>query len=105
MNPAQAWTLSPDLQKKLQLPGSHSFFELMAAASKVQSIQLDLVPNEMKLKRNLRAEGREMITMGIWIMAFFMIISLYLGGKVYIKNLRMEKLDWKAGEKARTCSI
>ncbi len=70
-----------------------SYFELMASASQIKEIELDLTPSEVKLRKQVREGGKEVMTLGILIMTLFLMISFYLGAQLYFKSVQIERLD------------
>lgn len=81
-----------------------SFFELAASITQSSKLKVDLLPREIKLKRRFQDVSHDITALGISLMSIFLVISLYLGTKYYIKKLRLENLEQKhqvAFEKAR----
>lgn len=70
-----------------------SFFELAAAIHHGNECAIDLVPSEIQMKRKFRKSGRDIITMGILIMACLVMICSYLGSRVYLKQSLIDELD------------
>jgi len=85
--------LSDSAKKVLEEEKSVSYFELLASILSVTQMKVDLIPSEMKLKRDVREGGRDVITLGILIMTIFLMISFLLSVKIYFKSVQMGKLQ------------
>ncbi len=70
-----------------------SFFDMMASATSLASMKIDLVPKEIKLRQHFLEEGRERISLGILLMISFVLVSLFLVSKIYVKRLHVKKLE------------
>lgn len=79
--------------KTLQSNPRISYLDLMAAAINAQALRIDLTPSEIKLKRNVREGGRDVMAMGILIMTIFLMVSFLLSLKIYFKSVQIQKLD------------
>ena len=82
-----------------------SYFELLASLAAGTRSKIDLTPHEAKLKRRFRQSSKDMMTLGVLIMTLFLIVSCFLAGKIYIKNLLYDKLDsmhQSIGQEARS---
>lgn len=87
--------ISADSQAFSQKEGmtADSFFDLTASLAALPLMQLDLVPKEVKLKRRFREGGREVITLGILLMACLVLLCIFLASKIYIKKEIIQKID------------
>ncbi len=70
-----------------------SFFEVLSCLSMRRYLMLDLTPGETKLKRRFRERGRNIISIGVTIMSFFLAFSIFLATKIYFKRSFLEKLN------------
>ncbi len=70
-----------------------SFFEVLSSLAAGGPPKIDLTPQEAKLKRRFRQSSKDMMTLGVLIMTIFLIVSSFLAGKIYIKNVLYDKLD------------
>ncbi|MDD5670592.1 MAG: pilus assembly protein PilM [Candidatus Omnitrophica bacterium] len=84
---------SDEVQKELEQQKQISFFDLLSCLVKVDSLTLDLVPKEIKLKRQVREGGKEAMRFGILIMTIFLLISTMLVLKIYVKSVQLDKLN------------
>lgn len=89
----ERFSLSPTASVILKDSSEISFFELAATAVYGAQAQLDMVPKELKLKRHVREGSKDILTLGILIMSFFLLISLLLTAKIYFKKVESAKLD------------
>ena len=70
-----------------------TFFDVAGALVARESMKIDLIPKEMKMKRQVREGGREIITLGILIMSCLILASTYLAVKVYLRSEVIHKLE------------
>ncbi len=70
-----------------------SFFDLLSCAQSLPLIKIDLVPSEVKLRHQFRESGRDIITFGILTMTIFLMLSVYLVSRIYLKKEQIKKLD------------
>jgi Tfp pilus assembly PilM family ATPase/Tfp pilus assembly protein PilN len=84
---------SDTTQHNLEANTDTSFFEIISCLAVRSKLKLDLTPKEIKLKRRFRERGQNIITMGITIMALFLMISVFLVTKIYLKRAYLDKLN------------
>lgn len=70
-----------------------SFLNAIACLLACDELKLDLVPEEIKLEKELRLRGREIIKAGILVMTVFVLIYSALISKIYIKSSYFKKLS------------
>ncbi|MBI3306475.1 MAG: pilus assembly protein PilM [Candidatus Omnitrophica bacterium] len=70
-----------------------SFFDLTASLASLSFMRLDLTPKELKLRRRFREGGREVITLGVLVMACLVLLCIFLASKIYIKKEIIQKID------------
>lgn len=87
------FTLGPAAAKALEAPDLDSSFELMSCVASEDSLKIDLIPKEIKIKRKFREGGREIITLGILIMTCLVMICVFLASKIYIKKDLINRLE------------
>lgn len=71
------------------------FLDVISPLLASDELVIDLVPEEIKVKKKLEAKGREIIKMGILIMAVFVLVCGILMGNVHLKSAYLTKLTQK----------
>lgn len=72
-----------------------SFLDVISPILASDELIINLVPEEVKLNKRLEMRGKEIIKMGILIMAIFVLICGILMGNIYLKRSYLEKLTSK----------
>ncbi len=72
-----------------------SFLDIISPLFISDELIINLVPEEVKLKKRLEARGKEIIKMGILIMAVFALVCGILMGNIHLKSTYLEKLTLK----------
>ncbi|PIQ86872.1 MAG: hypothetical protein COV74_03305 [Candidatus Omnitrophica bacterium CG11_big_fil_rev_8_21_14_0_20_45_26] len=70
-----------------------SFFDVFSSYEMLSLTRIDLIPKEIKIRRSFRKSGKDVIEFGILIMTVFLLISVFLLVKSYIKNEHRKKLE------------
>ncbi len=99
------FTSSEEAFRRLEAEKEASFFEPLSALFYSRRAKIDLTPSEIKLRRQFRETSRDIIMLGILIMSLCMMITLFLGFKVYIKNTllgKYEEIHGAISEEARS---
>jgi len=97
----ERFQIAPQALKKAEGLRPVSLSESMMVLFAAGQCQMDLVPKEVKLKRRFRDDSREITSLGITIMTIFIVLSLFLYTKIYLKNSRMQKIE-EAGKETFT---
>ena len=58
-------------------------------------IKVNLIPDEVKLQRQVREGGKDVINIGIIVMTALLLISLFLATKIYLKNYKIDRIESK----------
>jgi len=78
----------------LQLTGDDSFVSEVAAAYLFhQNLQVDLMPEEIKNRRAIEEQGRQVILTGIFSMILLIMICGFYFMKIYFQNIYFQKLQ------------
>lgn len=72
-----------------------SFLDVISPLFVSDELNINLMPEEMKLNKRLEARGKEIIKMGILIMAIFVLICGILIGNIHLKQTYLGKLTSK----------
>ncbi|MEI7750947.1 MAG: PilN domain-containing protein [Candidatus Omnitrophota bacterium] len=70
-----------------------SFFELFSVLAYESHAKINLLLREVKIKRQVREGGRDILSLGILIMAVFFLTTLIMGSNIYFKKLVNQKLE------------
>ncbi|HEC69370.1 MAG TPA: hypothetical protein ENI31_03680 [Candidatus Omnitrophica bacterium] len=89
------FSLSSEARENTSLTKICSFLGVMSSGLVYEALGVDLTPQEAKLKKLFEERSKEVIKTGILILAFFVVISGFFLGKVYLKDLFLKKLDKK----------
>lgn len=69
-----------------------SFFSIIAAASSIDEIRVDLTPDEIKTQRVIEEKGKDMFKCAILGIIIFALIVAIFFSKVYFRGIYLEKL-------------
>jgi len=72
-----------------------SFLNVIAPLISWEEMKVDLVPEEIKVRRSLEERGRELIKTGIFILVVFVGIFFILISKIYFKSIYLKGLNIK----------
>lgn len=72
-----------------------SFFDLLAPILNCEEMKIDLVPEEVKVRRSIENRGKDLIRTGVFILSIFVLIFCILVSKIYFKSIKLHKLDSK----------
>ncbi|MFA6216152.1 MAG: pilus assembly protein PilM [Candidatus Omnitrophota bacterium] len=89
--------------KGLQIQGSASvvatqatrlsFLNVIASALHSDEVKVDLVPEEVKLKKAFEARGRDMVKTGILVLTLLIILLFTMVAKIYFKSAYLKKIN------------
>ncbi len=69
-----------------------SFLDLVAAGGALNDVQVDLTPDEVKVKRTIEEKGREVVKLGISVLSILVLICALFFGKIYFRGLSLDHL-------------
>jgi Tfp pilus assembly PilM family ATPase/Tfp pilus assembly protein PilN len=84
---------SESVEGIVQQAAQFSFFELFSVLAHAERTKVNLLLPELKLKRRVHETSRDILGLGILIMAIFLLMSLIMGSKIYFKKVINQKLD------------
>lgn len=70
-----------------------SFLNLVAPLLGYDELKVDLVPDEIKLRKAIEERGRDLIKTGISALSIFVLIFFILLGNIFFKNAYLKKLN------------
>lgn len=88
-------TLSSEVLKATSLAKRSSFLNVIAPLLAWEQLKVDLVPEEVKLRKSLEERGRDLIKTGIFVLTIFILIFSILISKIYFGGAYLNKLDVK----------
>lgn len=72
-----------------------SFFDLIACLTSADKLKINLVPEEIKLRKAFEERGRDLIKSGIFVLTIFVLTFSIFLTKIYFKGAYLKKLDKK----------
>ncbi len=87
----------PALNTVDQMP-EVSFFELFSVLANSDRAKINLLLREVKIKKQVQEGGRDVMTLGVLIMAVFLLICLIMGSNIYFKKLGNQSLQTAGGK-------
>lgn len=76
----------------------NSFLDVAAAVTKAADAQIDLMPEEIQLKKSVEEQGKQVFVASILGFAILIFVCASLGLKVYFKSTYLKKLTAKYGD-------
>jgi Tfp pilus assembly protein PilN len=90
-----ALSVTPEVLRQVSLIKEVSFFDTIAPLLSQDEVKIDLIPDELKLKRSIEERGSDLIKTGIFIMTIFVLLIFILITKIYFKGLYLKELTQK----------
>jgi hypothetical protein len=83
---------SGDIKKKLQGDfGDDSFLDVIAPASVASKCEINLMPEEMLMKKTVEAQSKEAIFTGIYVIVVMVLFIIIAMSEIYIKDTYLNK--------------
>ncbi len=92
---SRASILSDEMAKKISSVRHLSFLNVIAAMTAVPPPKVSLVPEEIRLRKDIEDRGRELIKTGIFILSISLVLSMIFISKIYLKGLFLKNLKAK----------
>jgi len=70
----------------------NSFLDIIAAGSFVENAQVDLVPEEIQMKKSIQFQGQEIFKAAVLGFILMVLVAGTLGLKIYFKSIFLNKL-------------
>lgn len=85
--------ISSEILKTASLSKDLSFLGVIAPILAWESMKVNLIPEEIKLRKLVEERGRDLIKTGILVLTTFVLISLILISKIYFKTVYLKNLN------------
>jgi len=82
----------PVMLKLVSEYSDDSFLDVVAAATCLGGVQVDLTPDEIKTKRQIEEKGREVVKLGIGVLAILILVCATFFSKIYFRGIALTKL-------------
>ncbi|MCK5180809.1 MAG: PilN domain-containing protein, partial [Candidatus Omnitrophica bacterium] len=83
---------SQELKKSLSV-GQDSFLDVIAPLITPARIQINLIPEEIKLRKKFEEKSKDLVTAGVYIMTILAMLCLMLISKIYFKAAYLNDLS------------
>jgi len=87
--------VSQEVLKDVSLNKNISFLNTVSGLLVKDKLKIDLIPEEIKLKRALQLRAKELLKSGILVLTIFIILFFILLNKIYFKSMYLKNLDKK----------
>ncbi len=91
----RASIFSDEMAKKISSVRHLSFLNVIASTTAVPPPKVSLVPEEIRMRKDIEDRGRELIKTGIFILSIALVGSMIFISKIYIKGLFLQNLKTK----------
>lgn len=72
-----------------------SFLDVLASGFLWQELKVDLIPQEIKLRKSLEERAGDLIKTGVLTLAVFVLVFFILAGRIYFKSSYLSRLNTK----------
>lgn len=84
-----------EASRSVSLVKQLSFLHIVSALLSWDKLKVDLVPEEIKLRKSLEERGKELIKTGVLILTNFILVFFILVTGIYFKGLYLKKVNDK----------
>jgi len=88
-------TLTEEVSRVASLVKQQSFLSVIAPLMMLPEMKVNLVPEEIKLRRAVEERGKDLIKTGILVLTLFLLTSIILAAKIYFKSAFLRGLKAK----------
>ncbi|TBR17343.1 hypothetical protein EPO66_02895, partial [bacterium] len=89
----KGFPVSSSLLQSASLPKNASFFGIAAPILSYDEVRVDLVPEDIKLKKLIEQRAKDLMRTGVLALVFFVLIFFILITKIYFKSAYLKSLD------------
>src|SRR3989338_200609 len=91
----RAAAFSDEIARKISSVRHLSFLNAIASTTAMPPPKVSLIPEEIRMRKDIEERGRELIKTGIFILSIALVVSMIFISKIYIKSLFLENLKAK----------
>ena len=84
-----------EIARKISSVRHLSFLNAIASTTAMPPPKVSLIPEEIRMRKDIEERGRELIKTGIFILSIALVVSMIFISKIYIKSLFLENLKAK----------
>jgi hypothetical protein len=84
--------VSPEIADAVAAAPALSFLGVIATLFSRKDARVDLIPDEIKLRRAIEQRGRDLIKTGVFILAIFLLIFFILLSKIHFKDAYLSRI-------------
>ena len=88
-------TISNESLKAASMVRYSSFLNVITSLISWEEMKVNLIPEEIKIRRSLEERGRDLIKAGIFTLTVFVLIFSILISKIYFKSSYLKNLNNK----------
>lgn len=66
--------------------GEESFLDIIAPIAALKNVQIDLLPEEVKIQHSIEEQGKEAIKSGAFIVILIVLVGVWFFSKIYFKS-------------------
>lgn len=85
--------LSNEAFNKVTLAKHLSYFNVISSLLCSKEMKIDLVPEEVRVRKALEERGKDLITAGVLVLTIFVFVFLILISNIYFSSAYLSKLD------------
>ncbi|MDD5255517.1 MAG: pilus assembly protein PilM, partial [Candidatus Omnitrophica bacterium] len=89
----EAFSFSEKILQGGRLSKHASFLEILAPMAAAPQLKLDLIPEEVRLRREVEERGKELIKTGVLVLTLFVLVFSILISKIYFNAAYLKSLD------------
>lgn len=72
-----------------------SFFDVTSCVLNSEEVKINLVPEEVRVRRSIEERGKDLIKTGVFVLTLFVLLFFILVSKIYFKGVQLSKLNNK----------
>ncbi len=88
-------SLTKEAAEKISKVKQISFFSVVSSLLARDEVKVDLIPEEVKLRREIEERGKDLIKTGVFLLAIFVLVFSIMISKIYFKNTYLQILNGK----------
>ncbi len=85
--------LSPEAHARMSQQAQVTFMDVASAAAAGETLSVDLLPDDLKLKRSFRNKAREMVVTGMFMVAIFGLMVGIFVTQIFFRNQGLREMQ------------